>query len=64
MFLLPGTYTVAFTCSAMADGAGDDDYPAPSESGFDFDAQINVDIVSNEVKSCNIPPADGQPDPC
>lgn len=64
MFLLPGTYTLAFTCSAMADGAGDDDYPTPSDSGFDFDAQINVEIVSNEVKSCNIPAGDGQSDPC
>lgn len=64
MFLLPGTYTLAFTCSAMADGAGDDDYPTPSESGFDFDAQINVEIVSNEVKSCSIPASDDQTDPC
>jgi hypothetical protein len=64
MFLLPGTYTLAFTCSATADGAVDDDYPAPSDSGFDFDAQINVDVVSNEVKTCNIPAPDGQSDPC
>ena len=64
MFLLPGTYTLAFTCSAMADGASDDDYPAPSESGFDFDAQINVEIISNEVKTCDIPPPGTQSDPC
>jgi hypothetical protein len=64
MFLLPGTYTLAFTCSAMADGASDTDYPDPADGKFDFDAQINVEIVSNEVKTCNIPPPDFQPDPC
>jgi hypothetical protein len=64
MFLLPGTYTLAFTCSAMADGASDDDYPDPADGKFDFDAQINVDIVSNEEKTSNIPPPDSQPDPC
>lgn len=63
-FLLPGTYTLAFTCSAMADGASDDDFPAPSESGFDFDATINVDIVSGEIKTCDIPAGEGQSNPC
>jgi hypothetical protein len=64
-YLLPGPYTLAFTCSAMADGATDDDYPAPSESGFDFDATINVEIVSNELKTCDIiPSGDTPPDPC
>lgn len=61
MFLMPGPYTLAFTCSAMADGASDDDYPAPSESGFDFDATINVDVVGGEVKTCDIP---SESDPC
>lgn len=60
MFLLPGPYTIAFTCSAMADGAGDDDYP-PAGSGFDFDATINVEVVSDEVKTCDIP---SETDPC
>jgi hypothetical protein len=64
MFLLPGTYTLAFTCSAMADGVSDSDYPAPSESGFDFDATINVEIASNEIKSCDIPGGDSQTNPC
>jgi hypothetical protein len=64
MFLLPGTYTLAFTCSAMADGASDSDYPDPADGKFDFDAQINVEIVSNEVKTCNIPAPDFQTDPC
>jgi len=64
-FLLPGPYTLAFTCSAMADGATDDDYPAPSESGFDFDATINVEIASNEMKTCDIlPPGDTPPETC
>lgn len=64
MFLLPGPYTLAFTCSAGADGATDADFPAPSDSGFDFDATINVEVVSDEVKSCAIPPGDGQANPC
>lgn len=64
MFLPPGPYTIASTCSAMADGALDSDYPAPSESGFDFDATIGVEVVSGEVKRCDIPAGDGQPDPC
>lgn len=64
MFLLPGSYTLAFTCSAAADGAGDSDYPAPSDSGFDFDATVNVEVVSGEVKSCAIPAGESQGDPC
>lgn len=64
MFQLPGTYTLAFTCSVMADGASDDDYPDSADSKFDFDAQINVEIVSNEAKACNIPAPDFQADPC
>lgn len=59
MFLRPGPYTLAFTCSGTADGAGDDDYPAPSDSGFDFDATINVEVVSGEVKTCAIPSEGG-----
>lgn len=55
MFLLPGTYTLAFTCSASADGASDADYPPTPESGFDFDATINVEVVGGEVKTCPIP---------
>lgn len=64
MYMLPGSYTLAFTCSGMADGATDDDYPAPSDSGFDFDAMINVDVVSKETKICNIPGDEQQTDPC
>jgi hypothetical protein len=63
-FLLPGPYTLAFTCSGMADGAGDDDYPPTPESAFDVDATINVDVVAGGVKSCAIPAGDGQEDPC
>ena len=54
MALLPGLYTLAFTCSGMADGAGDDDYPAPSDSGFDFDATTSVEVVSGVVETCDI----------
>lgn len=64
MFLLPGPYTLAFTCSAMADGATDDDFPAPSESGFDFDATINVEVVSGVEKRCDIAADDIPPEPC
>lgn len=64
MFLLPGSYTLAFTCSAMADGAGDSDFPLPSDSGFDFDATMNVEVVSGEVKTCDIPSGQSQTDPC
>lgn len=64
MFLPQGTYTLAFTCSARADGASDDDYPAPSQSGFDFDATINVEVVAHEDKRCSIPSDASQSDPC
>lgn len=60
MFLLPGPYTLAFTCSAAADGASDDDYP-PQADGFDFDATINVEVIGGEVKTCAIP---SEADPC
>lgn len=64
MFLPQGAYTLAFTCSARADGANDDDYPAPSQSGFNFDATINVDVVAGETKHCAIPAEVSQLDPC
>lgn len=60
MFLLPGPYTLAFTCSAAADGASDGDYP-PQPNGFDFDATINVEVVGGDVKTCGIP---SETDPC
>lgn len=64
MFLLPGPYTLAFTCSGTADGASDADYPPTPESGFDFDATINVEVVAGEVKTCAIPGPETQADPC
>lgn len=64
MFLLPGPYTLAFTCTAGADGAADTDYPPSADSAFDFDATINVEVVSGEVKSCTIPAGEGQADAC
>jgi hypothetical protein len=64
MYLLPGTYTLAFTCSASADTDTDDDYPTPSDSGFDFDGSIEVTIVGTEDKVCDIPVGDGQSEPC
>ena len=63
-FLPHGTYTLAFTCSAMADGAGDDDYPPTPESGLDFDATINVEVVTFEDKRCAIPADADQSEPC
>ena len=58
MFLPQGTYTLAFTCSAMADVAGDNDYPPTSEGDFDFDATINVEVIAHKDKICAIPSED------
>ncbi len=61
MFLLPGPYTLAFTCSANADDGDVEAYPHPDLS---FSEQINVTVVSGEIKVCDIPPGEEQADPC
>ena len=48
-FVAPGSYTVAFTCSATADDPAVDDYPAPADAGlaeseFDFHSRTDVDV--------------------
>lgn len=48
-FVAPGTYTVAFTCSGMADDPAVDDYPEPANTispggGFSFDTSADVDV--------------------
>ena len=65
MYLLPGTYTMAFTCSMSADDeVSDDDFVddgtstgnfIPGASGFDFDQVINVEVQSNTESNCPIP---------
>ena len=50
-FVAPGSYTVAFTCSAMADEPAVDDYPVVEGSGlaerqFTFASQADVDMVA------------------
>ncbi len=67
MFLLPDQYTIAFTCSAGADDSdSDEDFdPNGSNSGvFNFDAAINVEIITGVTKSCDIPQPSDQADPC
>jgi hypothetical protein len=53
MFLLPGDYTLAFTCRGAADDGNNETYPP---AGLEFSEAINVTVVSGEVKQCNIPP--------
>ncbi len=48
-FVAPGSYTVAFTCSGMADDPAVDDYPEPAntvspDGGFSFDTSADVDV--------------------
>jgi len=67
-YLLPGPYTIAFTCSASADNSvSDDDYPPadpPVPDTFDFDRVINVEVVSGEIKQCDIPAGTDPVAPC
>jgi hypothetical protein len=63
MFLLPGDYTLAFTCSATADDGLTETYPLEDFEDFGFSAAINVVVVSGEVKQCDIP-QDDEADPC
>jgi len=45
-FVAPGDYTVAFTCSSLADDPGVDDYPGVPDSSFDFRATALVTVQS------------------
>lgn len=59
-FLLPGEYTLAFSCVANLDDGAEETYPA---EGLAFSATANLEIVVDEIKSCDLPrdEADG---PC
>jgi hypothetical protein len=59
MYLLPGDYTVAFTCQAGADDGETDPL-----AGVEFSAAIDVTIVAGELKQCDIPPEDEESGPC
>ncbi len=59
-FLLPGEYTLGFTCVANLDDGVVEDYPA---EGLVFSETANVEIVAGEVKSCDLPRPEGA-DPC
>jgi hypothetical protein len=48
-YVAPGDYTVAFTCSAMADEPLENDYPDIPDSAFDFAARDDVTVVAQET---------------
>lgn len=60
-YLMPGDYTLAFTCSASADDGVPETYPL---EGLEFSEAINITVVEAQHKRCDIPPAEGQSDPC
>lgn len=60
MFLLPGDYTLAFTCTAGADDGMLETYPL---EGLEFSSTIDVIVFPGEVKQCDIP-RDGEAGPC
>lgn len=66
-YLLPGDYTLAFSCSASLDDG--ETYPPeppaePTDPEFGFSEQINVTVVSGEVKQCDIPQPLEATEPC
>lgn len=66
-YLLPGDYTLAFSCSASLDDG--ETYPPappvdPADPAFGFSEQINVTVVSGEVKQCDIPQPLEATEPC
>lgn len=66
-YLLPGDYTLAFSCSASLDDG--ETYPPepptdPADLAFGFSEQTNVIVVSGEVKQCDIPQPLEATEPC
>lgn len=66
-YLLPGDYTLAFSCSASLDDG--ETYPPeppaePTDPTFGFSEQINVTVVSGAVKQCDIPQPLEVTEPC
>ena len=56
-FVAPGRYTVAFTCSSMADEPAVDDYPAPTDAGLpesDFAFHSRTDVTVEEATDAEI----------
>jgi len=45
----PGSYTVACTCSAMADDPAANDYPDVPDGAFDCAARDDVTVVARET---------------
>ena len=53
MYLLPGDYTLAFTCSADSDGGDGEDYVfTPGNLGFSD--PVTVTIADGEIAECNL----------
>lgn len=54
MYLLPRTYTLAFTCSASLDVQDGEEYTwPPADEDFAFSASATVEILSGEVVECD-----------
>lgn len=65
MFLPPGPYTLAFTCSAILDSAEGETYAETyPPKGLEFSEPINVEIVAREKKQCDIPLGESVEGPC
>lgn len=53
MYLLPGDYTLAFTCSASSDGGDGEDYVfTPGALGFG--EPVTVSVAEGEIGECNL----------
>jgi len=61
MYLLPGDYTLAFTCGASADDGVAETYPLDELA---FSEVIEVTVVSGETKQCDIPLGEEAEGPC
>jgi hypothetical protein len=56
-FVAPGSYTVAFTCSAIADDPAVDDYPAPADAGLaesEFEFHSRTDVIVEEAADTEV----------
>jgi hypothetical protein len=61
MYLLPGNYTLAFTCGAAVDNGVAETYPL---EGLEFSEVIDVTVVAGEPKQCDIPLGGEATNPC
>jgi hypothetical protein len=53
-FVAPGSYTVAFTCSASADEPALDEYPDVAGSAFDFASRADVDVAASDESTATL----------